>query len=146
MFPFVRSVLAVVVGLIAGFWLIVAGERLGNRVYPPPPWLDVNKPESIAEAMKVIPSGALALVLLSWAVGTFIGAGIAARIAPAWKVGHGMIIGVLFLMASIGNMSMFPHPLWVWIVGVAEFLPVAYLGAKLNSGLVTKDSTTADEV
>jgi len=37
--------------------------------------------------------------------GLFIGAGIAARIAPVWKVGHGMIIGLLFLLSSIGQMS-----------------------------------------
>jgi hypothetical protein len=145
MFSTLRSLLAAILGLLAGFWIILAGQLLGQKIYPPPPWLDVNNPDSLAAAMKVIPAGALAIVLVSWAVGTFIGSGIAARIAPTWKIGQGMIVGILFLMSGISNMSMFPHPPWFWIIGVVEFLPVAYLGAKLNSGVVSKDPTAVIE-
>ncbi len=145
MFRTLRIVLAVVVGMLAGFWIIMAGQMLGQKVYPPPPWLDIKDPASIGEAMKVIPTGALAIVLISWAVGTFIAAGIAARIAPTWKIGQGMIVGVLFLLSGISNMSMFPHPAWFWVVGVVEFLPAAYLGAKLCAGSESKVASPADE-
>jgi hypothetical protein len=128
-----RSVLGIIGGLMAGFWLILGVEKLGNRFYPPPPGLDLSKPEVVIEFMKShpTPTGLLVFVLLAWAVGTFVGAGIAARIAGVAKIRHGMVIGVLFLLASLNQMSMFPHPTWFWIAGVVEFLPVAYLGARL---------------
>jgi hypothetical protein len=136
--PIVRSVLAVFLGILSCFFLILAVEMLGQLVYPPPPGMDFSKPETVEAAMKTLKPGQFAFVLGAWAVGTFIGSGIAARIAPLWKIGHGMIIGVMFLLASIGQMKMFPHPTWFWVVGVAEFLPVAYLGAKLVTLAPTK--------
>jgi hypothetical protein len=131
--PIVRSVLAIFLGVISCFFLILAVEMLGQLVYPPPPGMDFSKPETVEAALKSVKPGQFAFVLAAWAIGTFIGAGIAARIAPNWKLAHGMVIGVLFLLASIGQMSMFPHPIWVWVIGVAEFLPVAYFGARLVS-------------
>jgi hypothetical protein len=44
-----------------------------------------------------------------------------------------MIVGVLLLAATFANLSMFPHPVWMWVVGLAEILPLAYLGARLTS-------------
>jgi hypothetical protein len=126
-----RSILAVVGGLFAGFFLILAFEMLSQLIYPPPPWMKMDDPKSIAEAVKQAPTGAFVLVLISWALGTFIAAGIAARIAPGAKMAYGLSIGAVFLIAGIMNMSMFPHPVWMWVIGLAEFLPVAYLGARL---------------
>jgi len=50
---------------------------------------------------------------------------------PRGKLVFGLAIGTLGLLAAAANMLMFPHPIWVWVLGVAEFLPAAYLGAKL---------------
>jgi hypothetical protein len=146
MIPIARSVLAVFLGMISSFFLILAIEVLGGLAFPPPPGLDSPNAETAAAAWKLIAPGMFAIVLVAWAVGTFIGAGIAARIAPRWKVGHGMIIGVLLLLASINQMGMFPHPLWVWVVGVAEFLPVAYLGAKLVTAAPARPVPTAEGI
>ncbi len=144
--PIVRSVFAIFLGMVSCFFLILTIEMLGAMAFPPPPGLDSTDPETAAAARKLIAPGMFALVLVAWAVGTFIGAGIAARVASRWKISHGMVIGTLFLLASISQMQMFPHPTWVWVVGIAEFLPVAYLGAKLNSGVISKDKTPMAEV
>ena len=131
--PLVRSVLGVFLGVISCFFLILAVEMVGQKVYPPPPGMDFTRPETVEAAMRDLKPGQFAFVLGAWAVGTFIGAGIAARIAPVAKVWHGMAIGVLFLLMSLGQMSMFPHPTWFKVIGLAEFLPLAYLGARLSS-------------
>ena len=129
-----RSVLAVLLGAVAGGVLIMAVEMLGATIYPLPPGVDPNDPESVKRAMAGVPVGALLLVLLGWILGTFAGAWIAARLAPRSPLGHGLVLGVLFLAAGIMNMLEFPHPAWFWVLGVVVFLPAAYIGAKLAQG------------
>jgi hypothetical protein len=126
-----RSVIAVVVGCLAAFFHIGAIESLNYLLYPPPAGLDPAKPETLVAYMKEIPPGALLVVLLAWVVGTFAGSWITTRLAPIPKRNHGLVIGALFLIAAIGNMSAIPHPLWFWVVSLASFLPVSYLGAAL---------------
>jgi hypothetical protein len=131
MFSAVRSVLAIFLGMISCFFLILAIQKLGALVFPAPQGLHSPDAETAAAAWKSITPGMFAIVLVAWAVGTFIGAGITARVAPQWKMGHGMIIGVLTLLSGLSQMQMFPHPTWFKVIGVIEFLPVAYLGARL---------------
>jgi hypothetical protein len=140
-----RSVLAIFGGLMAGFWLILGITKLGNRFYPPPTWLDYSKPETIERTIRETPTGMLMFLLLAWGVGTFISAGIAARIAPSWKIGHGMIIGGLFLFNSLGQTAALPYPLWFKIAGPALFLPMAYLGARLVTLAPTEKPATFEE-
>jgi hypothetical protein len=128
-----RSVMAVVVGCLAAFFHIGAIESLNYLFYPLPEGLDPAKPETIVAYMKVIPTGALFVVLLAWMVGTFAGSWITTRLAPSPKRNHGLVIGALFLLAAIGNMSAIPHPLWFWVVSLASFMPVSYLGTYLAS-------------
>jgi hypothetical protein len=144
--PIVRSALSIFLGMISSFFLILAIEMLGGLMIPPPPGLFAPEAETVAEARKLISPAMFAIVLVAWAIGTFIGAGIAARIAPRWKLGHGMIIGVLLLLASINQMGMFPHPTWVWVIGLAEFLPVAYFGAKLTASSMSNNKGIGVEV
>jgi hypothetical protein len=102
---FVRGLAAVVLGLIA--FVVVAGT---------------------GEAVGI---GAFVSVLVSWALGAFAGGWVAARLAPSKKIVFGLVIGAFGLVAAIFNMLMIPHPAWVWVVGLAEFIPAAYLGARL---------------
>ena len=131
MSPIVRSVMAVLVGCVAAFFHIGAIESLNYLLYPPPEGLDPSKPETLAAYMKVIPTGALVIVLVAWMVGTFAGSWITSRLAPAPKRNHGLVIGVLLMLAAIGNMRAFPHPIWMWVVSLGSFLPVSYLGSML---------------
>jgi hypothetical protein len=126
-----RSVMAVVVGCLAAFFHIMAIEALNLVLFPPPEGLDPNKPETVVAYMKEIPTGALLMVLLAWMVGTFAGSWITTRLAPVPKRNHGLVIGVLFMIAAIGNMRAIPHPPWFWVVSLASFLPVSYLGTAL---------------
>jgi hypothetical protein len=125
MLSFLRSVLAVFVGLVVGFVSVAGVEMLGFLVSPPP-GIDHSK-------MATMPAGVFVPIMLAWAAGTFAGAWVAARIAPRWKLGHGLIIGGLFLAATLGLLLHIPHPAWVWVVGLAEIVLVGYLGARLAS-------------
>lgn len=126
-----RSVLALLLGALLAGVLIMAVEFLGSTLYPLPAGMDPHDPESIKAAMAHLPIGSLLLVLLGWIVGTFAGAWLAARIADRAPIAHGLGLGALFLAAGIVNMLEIPHPLWFWVLGVAVFLPAAYVGARL---------------
>jgi hypothetical protein len=125
----VRSFFAIVLGAVVAGILIAVIEAASSFVHPLPPGVDPNDRAALREAMANIPVGALVIVLLAWAVGTFAGAWLAARLARRASVLHGMIVGVLLLVAGVANLIILP--LWFWILGVAVFLPAAYLGARL---------------
>jgi hypothetical protein len=128
-----RSVGAVVAGVILGGGVVFAVELLGGMLFPMPPGLDLNDPQALAVAMANAPLGALLFVLLAWAAGSLAGGWLAARLAgraPHW---HALIVGVLLLIAGIINLATLPHPLWFQVVSVLVFLPAAWLGGALGA-------------
>jgi hypothetical protein len=126
-----RSGLALFGGFMAGLWLITGITKLGQVIYPPPAWLDFEKRETILEAIRTTPTGMLAILLVAYAFGTFVSAGIAARIAPTSKIVHGLIVGGLLLFLCLGQLMNLPYPVWFKVSGVAVFPPAAFLGARL---------------
>src|SRR5690349_6438715 len=113
-----RSILAVLCGVLVGGAVILGMELIGVRIFPPPQGLASEDPEVLRRAMEQLPAGAFGMVLLGWALGTFAGAWTAAKVAGRAPLGHGLAVGVLFLAAGVANMLALPHPVWFWIVGV----------------------------
>jgi hypothetical protein len=142
----VRSVLGILGGLMAGFWLILGVETIGSLIYPPSVLIDWNKPETIELAMKSAPVGQLIFVLVAWSIGTFVGSGITARVASSHKIIHGMVIGVFFQFAGIQQMRMWEHPTWFWFAGLSLFLPLAFLGARLVTLAPTEKPASIEEL
>jgi hypothetical protein len=71
-------------------------------------------------------------VVVAWGVGAFAGSWVAARLArPGGSLGHGLVIGGLLFVATVLNLRMVPHPVWMWVVGLAEIPALSYLGARL---------------
>ncbi|WP_317129919.1 hypothetical protein [Psychroflexus aestuariivivens] len=69
---------------------------------------------------------------LAHALGTFVGAFIAALVAGSRKKLIAMIIGVFFMVGGIANIYMLPSPMWFSVIDlVLAYLPMAYFGAKL---------------
>jgi hypothetical protein len=118
---------AVVLRMLSFAVFVTVGEHIGHAIVPPPPGFDHHD----AAAVRALPMGTSAALLLSWAMGTFAGAWEAARLAPAGKLVSGLAVALFGLLGAVTIMSMMPHPFWMWLVAVAVFLPVAYLGATL---------------
>lgn len=127
-----RSILAVALGFVLGIVLIAVMQSLGHFIYPPPEDLDLTNPEALKNLIDSAPVGALLLVVLAYAVGSFGGGWLAARLAQKSHILHGMIVGGLLMTAGIMNLLMIPHPLWFWIVSVAAYFPAAYAGARFG--------------
>lgn len=127
-----RSILAVIAGLVLGVVLIGVVEFSGHYVYPPPAGMDMKDAEAMKSLVASLPVGALLFVILAWAVGSFGGGWLTARIAQKSHVMHALIVGGILMAAGIMNMLTIPHPLWFWVLGVAVYLPAAYAGALLG--------------
>ena len=126
-----RSILAVVVGVILAGVVVLAVESIGHIVYPPPADLDASNPEALKAYVAHAPIGVLLFVLLAWAAGSFVGGWSAARIARRAPSFHAMIVGSLVLLSGIATMLMIPHPLWFWIAGILAIVPVSFISSLL---------------
>ena len=130
MHPVVRSILAVLAGMLSAFVVIACVQAVGVRIYPPPPGMDPRDTATFKNLMAQMPLGALLFVLLAYAAGSVVGGWVAARFAPRAKLTHGMIVGAFLLGAGIMNMTVIPHPGWFWASAIAIYLLGAWSGAR----------------
>jgi hypothetical protein len=125
-----RSILAVIVGILVMGISVAAVQWLGHSVYPPPEAIPAH-PEAMAELVASMPVGALAFILVAYAFGTFLGAYTAATISQAHRRGVAITIAVIMLGLITLNFAVIPHPMWMVITGVLIPFPFALLGWKL---------------
>jgi hypothetical protein len=128
--PLVRSVLAVLAGLVVCFVLLVGFEVAGILLFPPPN-LDLNDREAMKELFTNAPVPAQLLVLAGYFVGVLAGSWVAGRLARRAALIHGLIVGMFFFGGAVMNLRMNPHPTWFTVVCLGLFLPAAWLGARL---------------
>jgi hypothetical protein len=127
------GIVAVMLGLLTGFVVVGLGEVASHMIFPLPPGVEVDphKPETFEAVLKAMPIGALAAVVLSWTLGTFAGAWVAAKLAHVRKVAFGLTIGGCFDLTTLATLLMIPHPVWMWVLGLGSPVPAAYLGTLL---------------
>jgi hypothetical protein len=116
-----RIALGVVAGLVLAFVCIFAIEQAGMRLYPPPAVEYPGDANAAARMMAALPTGAFILVAFAWFIGTLVGAGIANLIARRSIAGW-IVVG-LIMAAALFNLTMLPHPVWMWGAGI--LLPLA---------------------
>ncbi len=69
---------------------------------------------------------------LAHAIGTLVGAFIAALIAVNHKMKFALAIGIFFLIGGIINVMMLPSPIWFAILDiVGAYIPMAWIGGNL---------------
>jgi len=132
--PVLRSVLAVIAGLIVASVLMMGVEFVnGHHIYPELGHAaeGLTDPEQIRAVLATAPTGAFLVVIIGWILGSFAGGFVAAKIAKALRVA--IITGVLLTLLGILNNLMLPPPSWFWI-SVIVFLPAAWLGGRTAVG------------
>jgi len=131
---FLWGILAVILGLVTFGAVVMVGEHVSHLIFPLPAGFDHHNPE----AVKALPMGALVALVVVWGLVAFAGAWVAARLAPMGKLAFSLSIGLTGLVAAVAIMLTIPHPVWIWVVAVVEFLPAAYLGATLATRNATR--------
>lgn len=129
-----RSIVAVVVGVIVGGAMVALLEWAGHQVFPLPAGLDVANTDAIAAYWQQTP-GALWFVLLAWFFGTLDGAMLAAWLAPSHPWRHAVLVAAILALAALATLLLLPHPLWFVLSAPAVYLAACLLGGKVGGML-----------
>lgn len=129
----IRSVLAVVVGVVVAVIVVGLVEAIGHVIFPPPPGIDLADPEALRALISQLPLGAI--VLVAWGLGALVGGVTAALTAGRSYIAHALIVGGIQMAFGILTMLMIPHPLWFVIASFAIVIPSAWLGARLATAV-----------
>ena len=127
-----KLILAVVVGLVLGSVANMALVMASGHVIPPPSGADMTTAEGIRAALPQMEAKHFLFPFLAHALGTLIGAFIAAKVAPQHKLGSALIVGSLFFVGGIMAARMIPAPTWFIVLDlVGAYFPFALFGFAL---------------
>ena len=132
--PIVRNVLAVVAGLILGGIVNMGIITISSSIIPPPEGADVTTPEGLKASIHLFEPKHFLMPFLAHALGTFVGALVAALIAADRKMLFAIIIGLVTMIGGIAAVYMIPAPMWFNVTDlVLAYIPMAFLGGKIGS-------------
>ena len=127
-----RNVLAVVAGLIVGSLVNGSLIMISGFVIPLPEGADTSTTEGLQAAILLYEPKHFLFPFLAHALGTLVGAFVAAKISPNYGFKLAMVVGLFYLVAGIYMVIILPSPLWFDILDLAiAYLPMAYLGWQL---------------
>ncbi len=130
--PIVKNILAVITGLIISSVVNMGLIMISGSVIPPPEGGDVTTLEGLKETMHLFEPKHFIFPFLAHALGTLVGAFVAATIAANNKMKFAIAIGCFFLIGGIINVVMLPSPTWFAILDiVGAYIPMAMIGGKL---------------
>ena len=130
--PLVKNILAVILGLIIGSIVNMGIIMISGSIIPPPQDADITTMEGLKSTMHLFEPKHFIFPFLAHALGTFIGAIIAAIIAATHKTKLALAIGVFFLIGGIANVIMLPSPIWFAILDLgAAYIPMGFVAGKL---------------
>jgi Na+-driven multidrug efflux pump len=127
----VRIILGIVIGVAVGLGLVMAGDMINHRLFPPPPEVQVTNPEAIRVYMQSAPIWSLLGLPITWTIAAFAAAFTGAKIGN--KPWAGWIAGGLIFAATCLNLAMIPHPLWMLLAAIVLVPSAAWLGGKLGA-------------
>jgi len=117
-------------GLAAGLGVavatMVAVEAVGNRLFPPPAGYDLSQGSALS-----LPFETLVWPAIGWFLGALAGSWVAMRASgerwPAW------VVAGCVLAATIFNLVLIRHPMWMIVAGVLAPLVGGWLGQQIES-------------
>jgi hypothetical protein len=137
----VRTVVALVAGVIIGGAVNMALIMLTPSLIPPPAGVDVNDAESLSRSMHLFEPRHFLMPFLAHAVGTLAGALAAYLIAVTHKLPIALAIGVIFFCGGVAASFMIPAPTWFFAIDLlVAYLPMAWLGTRLGAHLARRTS------
>ena len=129
--PILKNIIAVIAGFLCGSMVNGGIIMISGSVIPPPDGADVTTMEGLKASMHLFEPKHFLMPFLAHALGTFVGAFFAAKLAANHQLKFALGIGLLFLAGGITNVILLPSPLWFSVLDlVAAYLPMAYLAGK----------------
>jgi len=133
--PIVRNILAVIAGLVVGSAVNMGIIMISSPIIPPPEGADVTTMDGLKASIHLFEPKHFIFPFLAHALGTLVGAIIAALIAATHKMKFALVIGLFFIIGGIINVFTLPSPLWFTILDLAgAYIPMAWIGGRIASG------------
>src|SRR5438309_11764830 len=107
-----RTLIAIIAGMLVAFVFIVAVELFSSVVHPTPPDFGGTMEEMCAHVARY-PTWILALVVPAWGAAAFLSTWTANKIGNR---GSAIFVGLLLLAAVVFNISKLPYPIWFKLV------------------------------
>lgn len=133
--PTLKNVLAVVLGLVIGSIVNGAIIQISGSIIPPPEGADLKTMEGLKASMHLFTPKNFIMPWLAHALGTLVGALVAALMAANNKMKFALVIGCIFLIGGISAVMMLPAPIWFNVVDlVFAYLPMGWIAGKMVAG------------
>ncbi len=127
----IRKIIALVVGLLAAFTLVILIEGLGNEFFPLPEGLDLDDLDQMSKYVESLPPEALLIVLSAWIVATMGGGLLACIISKVKPLLFASLIGLATMSGSIYIMFQIPHPPWFMAAAIAGILMAIFITVRI---------------
>ncbi|WP_396153346.1 hypothetical protein [Flavobacterium sp.] len=129
--PILKNILAVVLGIVLGSIVNMSLILISSSIIPPPEGADITTTEGLKASIHLFKPVNFIFPFLAHALGTLVGAFVAAKIASNHKMKFAYGLGFFFLLGGIANIFMIPAPMWFnGLDLIVAYLPMAYLGGK----------------
>ena len=130
--PIIKNILAILTGIVIGSLVNMGIILISGSIIAPPDGADVTTTEGLKASMHLFQPKHFIFPFLAHALGTFVGAFLAALLAGTHKVKLALSIGVFFLLGGIASVFMLPSPNWFTVVDlVGAYIPMAYFAGSL---------------
>jgi len=127
--------LAVIIGFSLGGVVNMGLITIGMSMIPLPAGADMSNVAAVRESMTLLGPENFVFPFLGHALGTLVGAFVAAKLAASHPVRLAMIVGVLFLMGGVAMILNCGGPVWFILADlVVAYIPMALLGGILARG------------
>ena len=130
MHPMIRSAIVLLAGVVAAVLVVTLMDWVAGSLYALPAGIDRNNPESMRQAVAALPAAVFLLLLGGWVLAAGAGSYLAARLATHDYVTHGLIVALFVLVATLGNLAMIPHPVWLWPAAIILIPAAGWAAAK----------------
>lgn len=128
----ILTILAIVAGVVIGALLNGAIVTLAPTLIPPPPGANLTTAEGITAALPLLGPQHFVGPFAAHAMGTLVGAFIAAVLTKTRRNVAAYVVGGLFLAGGIAACFMIPAPLWFMALDLfGAYIPMAWLGLTL---------------
>jgi|JI10StandDraft_1071094.scaffolds.fasta_scaffold26397_8 putative effector of murein hydrolase len=124
-----RNIVAIVLGIVVGSVVNMTIVSTVSPLFPLPEGTDPSNLESIKANFHKFTVGNFVAPFLAHALGTLVGAFLAAAIAKSYKLPIALSIGFVFLLGGIAMVVMLGGPLWFAVIDLGlAYIPMGWLG------------------
>lgn len=122
-----RNVLAAILGNGVALGTVLLFDWISHLLHPTPPGFETTDTAAVAAHIESAPVEALIVLVAGWFVASFDGVLIACLIGRAKRYLFAIAVGGLVLVATVSNLILIPHPVWVTAAGPILIVLAAWL-------------------